>query len=169
MSLIHVFLSLNFVFHQKSSSTKICLRSKFILYSINGHLALKIQRSSSIKGCFPSRSSSIKGCLWSKVAFHQILNSFQGCLPFCCNKCALKCCRMIPYHLLLPKPLYKLIITNRQADKKKHLFGHRLVLCQKLTIWITYFIFHIPLFSLLRWVKWPKPYLPYWVPHSSPA
>ena len=65
------------VFYQKSSSVKGCLPSKVVFR----------QRSSSVKGCLPSkvvfrqRSSSVKGRLPSKVVFRQRSSSVKGCLP----------------------------------------------------------------------------------------
>ena len=106
------------VFHQKSSSIKDRLPSKGVFH----------QRSSSIKVCPPSkvvfhpRSSFIKGCLPSKGVFHQRLFFIKGCLPSLVVLClAIHCdlegSRMFPYHLPHSKPLYKPIVTDRQAEK----------------------------------------------------
>ena len=151
------YLPSKIVFHQKLSSNKGHLPSHQRLFSIKGCLPSKVvfhQRMSSIKCCLPSKGvfhqrlssikchlsskvffhqmlSSIEGRLLSKVAFHQRLSSIKSRLQFCCIKWALKWSRMVLYHLLLSKTLYRLTITDRQADRNSHFWGHDLMLCRK--------------------------------------
>ena len=81
------------VFRQRVPSIRGQLSSKVIFHQIFHfqakvvfHQKLSHQKSSSIKGCLPSKdifhqiSSFIKGCLPSKVVFQQSLSSIKGCL-----------------------------------------------------------------------------------------
>ena len=58
------------VVHQRSSSIKGCCPSKVIFH----------QRLPSIKGYLHQMSTFIKGCLPSRVVFHQMSSSIKGCL-----------------------------------------------------------------------------------------
>ena len=132
---IHCHLPSKIVFHQRQFSFLGCLPPKAIYYrrssSIKGHLPSKVvfnQRLSLIKGNPPSKDD----CLSSKVIFHQRQSFIEGRLPsevvFHCWLSSVLLCiviQRVPYHLSLSKPLYKLIITYRQANRqtcrqKKH-------------------------------------------------
>ena len=69
---------------QDSYSLKSRSRSRFQILVLPISVPSKVafyRRSSSIKGCLPSKVSSIEGLLPSKVVFHQRSSSIEGRLP----------------------------------------------------------------------------------------